>query len=188
MDLSEDDTSESESDSSVLDDDDDDDDDKLSDDHNLAGEGEQNNMSFQDDTATRLGRSSSGGGVLGGASLRDRGRDDNGSGGVSGESDIDFLKRRARQLLHSQETHNMEGRGGVGALGRGSGLAAGGASLMPKLELAEPGGMGGGAGGGGGRVRRRWDDHPSSSSSLTGLDVRQRHSLPLLSANQASGQ
>ena len=187
MDLSEDDTSESESDSSVLDDDDDDD--KLSDDQNLAGEGEQNSMSFRDDTATQLGRSSSGGGVLGGASLRDRGRDDNGSGGVSGESDVDFLKRRARQYLHSQETHNMEGSGGVGAVGRGSGLAAGGASLMPKLELAEPGGMGGGGGGGGGgRVRRRWDDHPSSSSSLTGLDVRQRHSLPLLSANQASGQ
>ena len=184
MDLSEDDTSESESDSSVLDDDDDDD--KLSDDQNLAGEGEQNNMSFRDDAATQLGRSSSGGGVLGGASLRDHGRDDNGSGGVSGESDVDFLKRRARQYHHSQETHNMEGRGGVGAVGRGSGLAAGGASLMPKLELAEPGGMGGG--GGGGRVRRRWDDHPSSSSSLTGLDVRQRHSLPLLSANQASGQ
>ena len=156
MDLSEDDTSESESDNSMLDDDDDD---KLSDD-NLTG-GEQNNMSFQDHAAAQLGRG--GGSGLGGASLRDRDRDDDGG------SDIDFLKRRAR-LLHSQETH-MEGAGSSG------GSDAGGASLMPKLDLAEPGG--------GGHVRRRWDDHLSSSSASGSLGVR--HSLPLLSANQASG-
>ena len=156
MDLSEDDTSESESDNSMLDDDDDD---KLSDD-NLTG-GEQS-MSFQDHAAAQLGRS--GGSGLGGASLRDRDRDDDGGG------DIDFLKRRAR-LLHSQETH-MEGAGSSGGSG------AGGASLMPKLDLAEPGG-------GGGRVRHRWDDRLSSSSASGALGVR--HSLPLLSANQASG-
>jgi hypothetical protein len=128
-------------------------------------------MSFQDHTAVhQLGRS--GGSGLGGASLRDRNRDRD-------DDSIDFLKRRARQLLHSQETHFMDGAG----RGGGSGTTGGGASLMPKLDLAEPGG-----GGGGGRVRRRWDDHPSSSSSATGLGgVHQRHSLPLLSPNQASG-
>ena len=171
MDLSEDDTmSESESENSMLNDDDD----KLSDD-NLTGGGEQdNNMSFQDSAATQLGRSGSGSG-LGGASLhgRDRGRNRDGEGG--GDDDLDFLKRRARQLLHSQETH-MEG-------GAGSGAGTGGASLMPKLDLAEPARAGGGRGGG--RVHHRWDDHSSSPSS-TGLGVR--HSLPLLSTSQASGQ
>ena len=171
MDLSEDDTSESESESSMLDDDDDDD--RLSDDHNLAGAGggggdEQNSMPFQDHTDVQLGRS--GGSRLGGVSLRDRDRDQDG--------DIDFLKRRARELqsvLHSQETHFTDGAAGGG--GNSNEATGGGASLMPKLDLADPGG--------GGRVRCRWDDYPSA----TGLgSVHQHHSLPLLSSlNQASG-
>ena len=174
MDLSEDDTSESESESSMLDDDDDDD--RLSDDHNLIGAGggggdEQNSMPFQDHTAVQLGRS--GGSGLGGASLRNRGDQDR-----DDDSDIDFLKRRARELqsvLHSQETHFDGAAGGGG--GGSNGAMEGGASLMPKLDLADPGG--------GGRVRRRWDDYPSA----TGLgSVHQHHSLPLLpSLNQASG-
>lgn len=185
MDLSEDETSESESESSMLDGYDDDDD-RLSDDHNLAGAGagggggEQNSSSFQDHTPPvhQLGRNSGGGGGsgLGGASLRDRSDRDR-------DEDLDFLKRRARELqnvLHSQETHFSDGAAG-GSVGGGSNRATGGgASFMPKLDLADPGGGGGGRG----RVRRRWDDHPSA----TGLGgMHQRHSLPLLSPNQASG-
>ena len=189
MDLSEDETSESESESSMLDGYDDDDD-RLSDDHNLAGAGagagggggEQNSTSFQDHTPPvhQLGRSGGGGGSgLGGASLRDHGDRDRDEDG-----DIDFLKRRARELqsvLHSQETHFSDGAAG-GSVGGSNRATGGGASFMPKLDLADPGGAGGG--GERGRVRRRWDDHPSA----TGLGgVHQRHSLPLLSPNQASG-
>lgn len=159
MDLSEDDTSESESDDSMLDDDDD----KELGDDNLTRE--QNSMSFQDHAAVQLGHGSGSG--LGGASLRDR--DDDGDDG------IDFLKRRAR-LLHSQETH-MEGIGGSGVSG------VGGASLMPKLDLAEPVRSGGGIG----HIRRQWGDHPSSSSTAAAA-LGMRHSLPLLSTNQASGE
>ena len=188
MDLSEDETSESESESSMLDGYDDDDD-RLSDDHNLAGAGaaggeggEQNSSSFQDHTPPvhQLGRNNGGGGGgggsgLGGASLRDRGDRDR-------DEDLDFLKRRARELqnvLHSQETHFSDGAAGGGSVGGGSNRATGGgASFMPKLDLADPGAAGGR------RVRRRWDDYPSA----TGLgSVHQRHSLPLLSPNQASG-
>lgn len=151
MDLSEDDSSESGSESSVLDMDIHDDDKELSDD-NLSS----------DHIASRLRRISRGG--FGG----DRGASFNGG---DDDNDLDLLKKRAR-LLHSQET----GRGGSGSdAGEVRGGARGGASLMPKLDLADPGE----------RTSRLWDfQHPSSSSSTS---LHWRHSLPLLPGNQASG-
>ena len=122
-----------------------------------GGRGESSRMSFQDQTSTRLvnrrGGSSADGrhvsGVGGRTSLRDR-----------DEDDIDDLKKKREQeirLLHSQETP----------------VGGAGASLMPKLELAEPP-----------DIPSRWGYHPSSSSS----SLNMRHSMSVLSsANRPAG-
>ena len=139
--------SDSDSESSILDDDDKD----LSDSDLVGGrEGDQSHMSFQDHTSSRVshdgGGSSGGGGAVGGASV----------GGF--REDFDDQKKRERERAAARFLHSQE-------------VGGGGASLMPKLELADPSGL-----------RSRWGYHPSSSSSLS-----VRHSLPALSSNQASG-
>ena len=81
---------------------------------------------------------------------------DNGGGAArDDEEDIDVLKKREQQrarLLHSQETH----------------MGGNCASFMPKLDLAEPGGL-----------LSHWRNPPSSLSA--------HQSLPLLSTNQTPG-